>query len=347
MHEADCQNILYIYANTNLHNETIRCMYKIARYNSSHYAEWNAFIENSKNGTFLFHRDFMEYHSDRFEDFSLMIFNDEKLVAVFPAHKEEAIVSSHKGLTYGGLVYGSKMKLTGVIAIYHALLEYSFNEGIEKLIIKPVPAIYHKYPAQEQEYILFLLNAKLLRRDGLSVIDNGNRIAIPKSRREAIKRGYTHNLKIVEEPDFELFWNEILIPNLKKKHSVKPVHTIEEIMGLHKKFPEKIRHFNVYYKNKIVAGTTMFLTNNVAHPQYISGQKDKNTLGSLDYLYDFLIRTFSDKKYFDFGPSTEMEGKKLNEGLTFWKESFGARIIIQDFYEVETANYQVLSDVLI
>ncbi|AXG74945.1 GNAT family N-acetyltransferase [Flavobacterium arcticum] len=322
-------------------------MYKIEQYNISHYSLWNEFITNSKNGTFLFHRDFMEYHSDRFEDFSLMIFEKEKLVAIFPANREGDVVHSHKGLTYGGLVYGNKMKLTGVINIYRELLQFLNDNDIKTLHIKPVPIIYHKVPAQEQEYVIFLLNAKLTRRDGLSVIDRSNLLPITRSRKGAIRRGTKNELIIIEEPNFGLFWNEILIPNIKNKHNTKPVHTAAEINYLHQKFPDKIRHFNVYQENKIVAGTTIFLTDIVAHPQYISGQEDKNALGSLDYLYSFLIDTFSNYSYFDFGPSTEQQGRKLNEGLMFWKESFGARIIIQDFYEVDTANFHLLDDVLI
>ena len=148
--------------------------------------------------------------------------------------------------------------------------------------------------------------------------------------------------------NFDLFWKEILIPNLDKKHQVKPVHSVEEIQLLQKRFPSNIRHFNVYDVNKIVAGTTVFITENVAHPQYISGNSDKNELGSLDYLYHHLItEVFVDKNYFDFGISNEEQGKKINEGLLFWKESFGAKTVVQHFHEVETSNYYLLDNVLL
>ncbi|QYJ67483.1 GNAT family N-acetyltransferase [Flavobacterium litorale] len=322
-------------------------MYSIAQYTTSHYSLWNDFIAQTKNGTFLFHRDYMEYHSDRFEDFSLLLFNNEKLVAVFPANREGGVVHSHKGLTYGGLLYGNKTKLADVIVLYRILLEYLANNTITTLHVKPVPAIYHKFPAQEQEYVLFLLNATLSRRDGLSVIDRNNLLPVTKSRKEAIRRGVKNGLSIAEEPNFKLFWEEILIPNLQHRHKVKPVHSLEEIIYLHNKFPDRIRHFNVYDNDRIVAGTTVYLTDTVAHPQYISGEEDRNALGSLDYLYNHIIDLFADKRYFDFGPSTEEQGLKLNHGLVFWKESFGARTIIQDFYEIDTANFGLLDTVLI
>ena len=322
--------------------------YSVTRFEDSYFDLWNEFVAGSKNGTFLFHRDFMDYHSDRFSDYSLMVFEGDKLLAVLPAHQKGNELWSHWGLTYGGLVYSEKLKLSQVVKLTHSVLEYLHSNSIIKFYVKLIPAIYHKYAADEFSYALFTADAKLFRKDSLSVIDQHNRLPVTKTRRESIRRGAKNGLIIKEEPEFGLFWNEILIPNLDNKHAARPVHTVEEIIILHNKFPERIRHFNVYHNGKIVAGTTVFITDTVAHPQYVSGNRDKNELGSLDYLYSYLIDSvFKDKRFFDFGISNEEQGRKLNEGLVFWKESFGARAIIQDFYEVETANFVKLNNVLI
>jgi len=44
-------------------------MIEVIKYTSDKNEEWNEFIQKSKNGTFLFYRDFIEYHQDRFESF--------------------------------------------------------------------------------------------------------------------------------------------------------------------------------------------------------------------------------------------------------------------------------------
>jgi hypothetical protein len=44
--------------------------YTVKQYQESDYECWNTFVNQAKNATFLFHRDFMEYHKDRFEDYS-------------------------------------------------------------------------------------------------------------------------------------------------------------------------------------------------------------------------------------------------------------------------------------
>jgi hypothetical protein len=322
--------------------------YTIRRYTSDDYAIWNAFISAAKNATFLFHRNFMEYHQDRFEDFSLLVFDGEKLFSVIPANRVEDAVFSHQGLTYGGLVFDAKIKLGEVITITKSVLQFLHQNNIATFQLKLIPSIYTSFFSEEIEYALFLTEAKSVRRDCLSVIDLTKPFLFSKTRRESIRRGEKHGLVVREELKFDLFWNEILIPNLDRKHNSKPVHTFTEMIKLQESFPENIRHFNVYYNDKIVAGTTIFITDKVAHPQYISGNLQKNELGSLDYLYNYLITdVFKDRNFFDFGPSHEENGKKINEGILFWKESFGAKTTIQDYYEVKTANYGLLDSILI
>ncbi|MGV3460875.1 MAG: GNAT family N-acetyltransferase [Flavobacterium sp.] len=321
--------------------------YRIEKYNSSHKPQWDACVKASKNGTFLHSRDFTEYHADRFDDCSLVVFDGEKIVAVLPANIVGDEAYSHQGLTYGGLIYGPKVKLSAVIQMLKKIMKFLNDSGIIKLYFKAIPSIYHKQPSQEVEYVLFTAGAKLVRRDSLFVYEYGAGQDVERDRRRCIRTGENAGLQVWEDNDFDAFWNEILIPNMDAKHGVKPVHTLEEIKLLQSKFPDSIRQFNVYHDGKIVAGTTMFVTDTVAHPQHISGNADKNKLGSLDFLYDHLLKTFSGKKYFDFGPSNQKNGTQVDGNLAFWKESFGARVICQDFYEVETKNYMMLENVLI
>ncbi|MCV9930893.1 GNAT family N-acetyltransferase [Flavobacterium sp. LS1R47] len=322
--------------------------YTVKLYQETDYEKWNDFIGQAKNATFLFHRDFMEYHKDRFEDFSLLVYENEKLVSVLPANRVNDVVYSHQGLTYGGLVYDEKAKLVSVIEIFKNILIFFNEKAVVKLHLKTLPAIYHLKPSEEIQYALFLAEAKLVRRDSLSVLNLSHENKISKIRRRGIQKAILNDLIIREEDDFEGFWNEILIPNLDKKHKAKPVHTLEEIHLLKNIFPDNIRQFNVYQNDKIVAGTSVFESKNVAHCQYISKNENQDNLGSLDFLFEFLIKeVFAEKQFFDFGISNENQGKKLNEGLSYWKESFGASTIVHDFYEVETINYGLLNNVLL
>lgn len=323
--------------------------YIVKQYQSEDAVIWNEFVANAKNATFLFHRDFMEYHSDRFHDFSLLIFDEKQnLKAILPANRVGETLFSHQGLTYGGLVLHQKTKLQEVIEMVNVLLFFLDKNDITKLHLKQIPSIYSDFPSDELDYLSFILNAKIVRKDSLSVIDLHSDYKFSKDRKLGIKRGVKKHLIFKEVTTFDLFWNNILIPNLKQKYNTKPIHSLDEINYLKAKFPNNIRQFNVYLNQEIIAGTTVFESKNVVHSQYISGNSENNELGSLDFLHFKLINeVFAHKKYFDFGISNENQGRNINQGLQYWKEGFGARTIVQNFYEIETKNYSLLENVLL
>ena len=290
----------------------------------------------------------MDYHSDRFMDYSLMVYKNDKVIALLPANRVDDTLYSHQGLTYGGLIYAKGFKSTEALNSLKTILKFLTEEGVNRLILKELLNIYlHNQTNNPLTYSLFKTNAELLRMDMHSVVDTKHK-SYSNSRKEGVKRGTKANLRVEESETFHLFWNTILIPNLTSKHNVKPVHSLEEITLLKSRFPDNIRQFNVFYNDAIVGGTTIFETKHVAHCQYISGNADKNELGSLDFLHHHLIENvFESKPYFDFGTSNINAGKNINKGLQFWKEGFGARSITQGFYKINTENYKLLEDVMV
>ena len=318
-------------------------MFQVCKYTNNKKADWDNFIATAKNATFLFQREFMDYHNDRFEDFSLMVYKDEKLYAVFPANKNGENVYSHQGLTYGSFVLQDSAKLKSTFIAFKESLKFLFKEGIKKLDIRIIPTFYNSLPSDELEYVLYKAGASLVKRDVILLIDYQNKLRFQKNRREGINKAKRKNLIVKVDGDYEAFWNKILIPNLKEKHNSSPVHSLDEIKLLAARFPNHIKQVNVYQDDKIVAGTTVFLTKKVIHPQYVSANSNKNELGSLDVLYNFIIDYFiAGRNYFSFNTSSEENGKLLNEGLLFWKESCGARPHVFNNYEINTDTYKTL-----
>jgi hypothetical protein len=310
-------------------------------------ALWNEFIGKSKNQTFLFHRDFMDYHMDRFEDYSLMIYDHSgELTGVLPANistESSNTVVSHQGLTYGGLVVDKEVKLKNVLAHFYHLLSFLSANGIEQLRLKQFPAFFNENPTDEIEYVLFLLDAVLYRRDVAMVIDQKNRIPYTGNIRREGSKAEKAGAEIKESIDMNAFWTNVLEPNLKLRFGVNPVHSLEEINRLKAKFPEQIRQFDVLFQDEIVAGSTFFIANNVVHCQYIAANELGRKTGALNYLFKHLIdHTFQAYRYFDFGIVNENDGKAINEGMLFWKESFGGRSQRHDFYTIQTSSFKNL-----
>ena len=240
------------------------------------------------------------------------------------------------------------MKFTQYLELFENILNYYFEKSFEKLFIKQIPSIYNSDFNGELDYLAFITEANIYRRDIISVIDMQNDFNFSKDRIQGYKRGVKNNLEIKETDDLDEFWNIILIPRLSDKHSVKPVHNLGEIQKLKNNFKQNIRQFNVYHDGEIVAGTTIFQTKNVIHVQYIGSNMEKNLLGSLDFLfYNLITKIFPKHKYFDFGTSNEQQGKKINKGLIYWKEGYGAKSLIQDFYEIEISKFDKLRNLIV
>lgn len=296
---------------------------------------WDEFITNSKNGNFLFYRDYMEYHSERFTDHSLMFYEKDNLVAVMPANIKDKTLSSHAGLTFGGIISNRRMKTPLMIKIFESMKEYLSEIGIRRIIYKTIPHIYHKIPAEEDLYTLFLNNAKLVRRDVSSTVFMKRKEAFTKGRRWCINKSKTNGLEIKRDYDFKIFMN-IEKANLNEKYGVKPTHTPEEMHFLASKFPENIKLFSACIDGEMVSGTIVYESDTVAHTQYIASTEEGRKLYATDLIFDFLINDYySEKEYFDYGISTENNGSYLNKGLIEYKESFGARSIVHDQYAID------------
>lgn len=311
-------------------------MYRVELYSAAKINEWNAFVNNAKNATFLFNRNYMDYHADRFSDMSLMIYRKDKLYAMLPANRKDNVLYSHQGLTYGGLLMSNKATALDILESFQAMHSFIKELGISKIVYKPLPYIYHQIPAQEDLYALFrLTDARIIGRNISSTIYQHSKIKFIESRKSGIRKALANGITIKESENYLAFW-EILNTNLKLKYGVAPVHNLDEIILLHNRFPQNIKLYLAFRGDEALGGTVIYLTNRVVHTQYISANIEGKELGVLDLLFDYLINhKYVDYPIFDFGQSTEQMGHVLNESLIFQKEGFGGRGMCYDIYEYE------------
>ncbi len=296
---------------------------------------WDDFVFEAKNSHFFFKRDYMEYHSDRFQDHSLLFFKNDRLIALFAANIQDKVLYSHQGLSFGGFISSKKMTAQMMLDCFAALRDYAKENAIEKIIYKAIPYIYHREPASEDLYALFINEAKLYRRDSSATIDMSSKLKFQERRRRMIKKAKAENISLQKSDDLAGFW-QILKTNLKTKFDVNPVHSLEEIQLLQSRFPENIKLFTASKSDELLAGTLVYENPNVVHTQYLAASVTGKELGALDLLIDYLVNDYYDDKirYFDFGISNEQGGKYLNQGLMEQKEGFGARVVCHDFYEL-------------
>lgn len=309
-------------------------MFEVRRYTPDKAEAWNQFVEESKNGTFLFNRNYMDYHQDRFVDHSLMIYRNERLYAVLPANEKGKAWVSHGGLTYGGLVMSKACSASGVLEVFSSLNNYLAGQGFQHVVYKAIPHIYHRLPAEEDLYALTTVcKARLTIRDISSTIISHRCLRFAESRCSGLRKAKRVGLTVRESMEWEVFW-QILHDNLSARYGVRPVHTAAELLMLHQRFPEQIRLWAVYDGGQMVGGTVLFLTPQVLHTQYISANAYGKQNGAIDLLFDHLVNhVYTDYPYIDFGKSTVSDSADLNPQLIFQKEGFGGRAICYDTYE--------------
>jgi len=307
----------------------------VSVYRSSDKEKWDKFVARSKQGTFLFYRDFMDYHQHRFQDHSLLVRERGRLVAMLPANVSGDVLTSHAGLTYGGFVTDKEMKVSPILEVFEGVLDHVSKLGIKKLIYKAVPRIYHIIPADEDVYALFRFGARLYRRDMTTVAMPAHQVEFQNRRKRGIKRARKARIVCRHSVDYERFW-KILKDNLWSVHKLKPVHSLDEIRLLQSRFPRNIKLVCSFRGDEMVAGVVIFETCNVAHAQYTATSEKGRSCGALDLLFKVLLdKWYNDVMYFDFGVSTEAGGRYLNRGLTDFKEGFGGRAVTCDFYEIQ------------
>jgi len=308
--------------------------YQVKKYTTDYYFQWNAFVSEAKNATFLFHRDFMEYHKDRFEDFSLLIFDEnDNLKAILPANKVQHTLYSHQGLTYGGLLLPKRVKYEEVKCFFETVLEYLKDQHIKEFVYKPILGFYTALPSEEYLFVLKEKEAVLKKREFNLCIPLKRDFVISKSKYKHYKRNGKLAFQIKKESNFSQFWNEVLIPRLQTKYNAKPVHSLEEITTLSQKFPENIVQYTIYYEDEIVAGMTLFKSKYVIKSQYGATTDLGEKIRALDYLYFHLIERYKeDYEFFDMGTCTEDNEKGYNSGLLTQKEELGCSLYNQDTY---------------
>jgi len=309
-------------------------MFDIVRYTPEHKAEWNRFVAQSKNGTFLFNRDYMDYHSDRFQDCSLMFYRERRLYALMPANRKGDVFQSHAGLTYGGLVMDEKTTAALTVTLFRELNEYLRANGFHHVHYKCIPWMYHQMAAEEDLYAMArTCNARLQERDLGTVIIQRNAVRWERVRRRALKRAVEAGLTVERSTDYAGFW-QVLDDNLRTKYNSQPVHTLDEITLLASRFPDNIVLYLAKLGDDILAGMVIYVSAQVARAQYSSATPLGKLLGAIDILYDRIVcNDYRHLPYFEFGTSAMPDSNAINETLVFQKEGFGGRGICFDRYE--------------
>jgi hypothetical protein len=317
---------------------------EVVPYNEALAMEWDSFCATTLQGTLLHTRKFLSYHADRFVDQSLLIKEDGRVIGMLPAalHRSDtSCVVSHPGATYGGIVHTGYLRGRRMLEAMSAILRHYRDLGAKTLVYKSVPIIYHRSLAQDDLYAIFRLGGRRTQCDLSSTICLTARLPISERRRRSLRKALQANTQVIDCSDrLSEFWT-ILSENLARKYEKRPVHTVSELELLVRRFPNEIKLLVALVDGQIEAGTLLFRTPTCDHAQYIAASQRGNQVCALDAVFDHCITAANsaEKRWFDFGISTEDSGQLLNEGLYGFKSEFGAGGTLYESYELSCHNH--------
>ena len=309
-------------------------MFEIKRYSLHDKAAWDEYVSKARNATFLFYRNYMDYHSDRFHDYSLMFYKNGKLHSLLPAHCSDDVFYSHFGLTYGGLIMDRHVTAVETCHLFEELGDYLRLKGFKRVLYKAIPWIYHQVPSEEELYALFWkCVAKLYIRNIGTTIFIQQHLKWRRNHLRQLKKARLNGISVQRGADIAEFW-PVLEEHLHQRYQSKPVHTLAEMQLLQSNFPQNIIQYNAYKDSHIVGGVTIYLSQQVVHAQYSSGNDEGMASGAMEIIYDkIMCEDYPDYAYLDLGSSTEQGCSVINEGLIGFKEGFGGRAVVYDTYE--------------
>jgi len=307
-------------------------MFDVRPYQPSDADAWDVAVDRSRNGNFLHRRAYMDYHAHRFVDCSLVVERGQEIVAVLPASLRDNTVTSHGGLTYAGLIATHELRADSTLAVFDLIGEHYRRTGVDRMTYKPVPHVFHAYPAEEDLYALQRVGAQLKRRDISSVVPLRHGAGFSDARRRAIRRAGREGVALCTGNDLDAY--HALLCDVLRRHDAAPTHSAAELKLLATRFPSQIVLHEARREGALLAGVLIYDFGHAVHAQYIAASEEGRRTDALSLLLGELVGgIYADRTYFSFGISTEHGGTVLNSGLIAQKESFGARGVVHDFYE--------------
>lgn len=311
--------------------------FHIKRYTPDLAFVWDKLIDESVNGGFILKRSFMDYHQDRFEDFSYLIWKNNRLIAVFAAgmprqRLNDTTLIAHPGLTYGGLITGGVLKYSILEEIYNALFSIFKINKFVYLLITPTPRVFCKQYSETSLFFFHKNDFKVSNRELNSVTDLSYPFELSSRQKNNLRKARKSNVKVESSKYFSVFW-QLLIANLQQVHNVKPVHTLAEMEYLADKNPENIELYTARIDDRILAGVVLFkdIKKGYLHSQYVSTTAEGRLVGAVDAILFHIIQVArADYRKFSFGIST-VKGE-INYGLLGYKEGFGGSAEVIDTY---------------
>lgn len=324
----------------------------VVKYAEAFHEQWESFVAQSFQGTLFHTRAFLAYHpTSRFEDSSLLFFKKKKLLALLPAafvqSESRRVLVSHPGASFGGFVTSS-LNLREQCNLLLSLQRYAREHNCAAIELALPPICYQQTDDQSFAYALYHAGFRLQRCELTQAV----RLEAQREQnysaefQRKIRRAQMLGVVVQESDDLADFYG-ILLRNLAERHGAQPAHTLEELLDLRRRLPERVRLFAAFAEEKMIAGYLLFVCNKqAALAFYIAQIYEAQHYRAINLLAHEVMNWCAREglAYFDFGTSTI--NAEPNWGLIDFREAAGARGFWRERWRLEVKNFDAISIVL-
>jgi hypothetical protein len=213
--------------------------------------------------------------------------------------------------------------------VFDALDGFARGAGLTSLRYRPLPHPYQRIPAEEDLWVLLRRGAAVTDTRVRAFLRLGEPPGMSKKRREQLSRARRAGLRIQRSKEFGAFM-DLCAEFLRWRHGVAPVHERAEMELLAARFPERIRLYVAIRGSAVEAGIVVYCQAPCSRVQYVATTPEGRRFAALDALYAHLAHSVPDLgTWLDLGTSMDPGTGALSQGLQFYKESLGARAVLQ------------------
>lgn len=317
---------------------------KILKYSIEWKEKWDAFVDESNNGTLFHLQKFFDYHAqDKFTFNHLLFLEKGEIVALLPGSMIGDKFESPIGASYGSIVT-KDIKFDKALEIVSTLLEYAKANGIKEFELTAAPVVYEDKPNQNLDFAMLWLGFNYSLHYISSAIKLDKEVDIisrfqPTVRRNIRKTFRNSDIRVEINERYDQF-HPILLKN-KARHDVKPTHTLEELIRLKDLLPDHLKLFMVYYKEIPIAGSLMFFVNKTcALCFYNMLDFDYEHLKPIHRIMYEVVKYSTDNgySYVDIGVSQDTKAENPmtpSMGLIDFKEKFDAKTVMRNSLSIK------------
>jgi len=317
---------------------------EIIEYSDKWKEKWDQFVLESNNGTIFHTQNFFDYHSvGKFNFNHLLFIEKSNIVALLPGARIGYVYESPIGASYGSLVT-KDVKFSEAMEMVSTLLEYGKKIGIKEFLLTSAPRIYEHHPNENLDFAMLWQGFSYdLHYISSAIMLNGEDDILQRFQ-QTVRRNIR---KTIKNPEIRVEINErydqfypILLDN-KARHDIKPTHSYDDLMKLKDLMPNQLKLFMLYYQDKPIAGSSLFLCNKtVALCFYNMLLYEFEHLKPIHRIMYEVVKWATENgfKYVDIGVSQDTKADNPmtpSMSLIDFKEKFDAKTVMRNTLRYE------------